>query len=155
MTKKDVLLFFDLDQTLNRFDLDIKPKEPAVSRDFWNELHKKATIVLITKRPSLLAHPFVKEMQREGWLLPDLEDDTWMNTKIHEVEKLISKFKPKKAIFVGNSKDDCMSALANGCECIRFTMHDKHKLPEGIGHKIFESSSQKEIEKKINKIIAS
>jgi len=154
--RSKTIVFFDIDKTLNRGRFSFRPKEPAVSREFWNMLHDKATVILVSRRPNLLEYMFVRGMRNAGWKKPDYTESSFLEiSKVADIKYYINKVRPKLSIFVGNSRGDCESALKAGCRCIRYTRHDKSKLNQEIEKRIFSSANQKEIEKRILKIMKS
>lgn len=154
MRENDILIFVDIDQTLISSAIrDFTPSEPAISKEFWNRINSFATLIILSKRPTPFAWIFKLGMRRRGWQVPDHLKGTYGWTKINKVWKWIEKTKPKISIFIGNNKDDCLSALANGCYAIRYTKHDKSEIPDNLEERVFSSDDSKLIEKHIEDLI--
>jgi hypothetical protein len=147
MIEKDVIIFFDIDQTLNSSAImNLSPYEPAVRMDFWNRINDFATIILLSKRPTILTWFFARRMIKAGWSIPDYLKGTSGFSKLGRIEEWLIEIKPKIAFFVGNTKKDCQSALANGCVTIRYTRHDKSILPDYLKDDVFSSDDPIKIE---------
>ena len=147
MIEKDILIFFDIDQTLISSTLwDFSPNEPAVTIDFWNRMNRFTTIILLSKRPPMLTKFFANRMKKAGWSVPDHYKGTRGFSKTKSIKEWINEIKPQIAFFVGNTRKDCESARENSCITIRYTKHDKSIIPESLENEVFSSDDPTTIE---------